>query len=139
MYDVILSYENLQLLRGNELKVTTIQNGRAECMWIRNRLSSAVDVDIDTDAVDVDVDDFGVVAFQFKVDALSHFFVQQMRFRLTCMKYFATFEAELSPDRKRAKGRDARDAEILGEIFGEGCNWGRWTGRWWKGRRRKAS
>ena len=56
------------------------------------------------------------------------------------MKYFATFEAELSPDRKRAKGRDARDAEILGEIFGEGRIWGGWTGRsgrWVKGRRRR--
>ena len=86
-----------------------------------------------------------LLLFNFKVDAeqvrptLSNFFVQQMHFRLTCMKYFATFEAELSPDRKRAKGRDARDAEILGEIFGEGCNWGRWTGRRVKGRRRKAS
>ena len=86
-----------------------------------------------------------LLLFNFKVDAeqvrltSSNFFVQQMHFRLTCMKYFATFEAELSPDRKRAKGRDARDAEILGEIFGEGCNWGGWTGRWWKGRRRKAS
>ena len=84
-----------------------------------------------------------LLLFIVKVDAeqvritLSNNFVPQMHFRLTCMKYFATFEAELSPDRKRAKGRDARDAEILGEIFGEGCNWGRWTGRWLKGRRRR--
>ena len=86
-----------------------------------------------------------LLLFNFKVEAeqvritLSNFFVPQMHFRLTCMKYFATFEAELSPDRKRAKGRDARDAEILGEIFGEGRIWGRKTGRRLKGRRRKAS
>ena len=55
MYDVILSYENLQLHIGNQLKVTTIQNGRAECMGIRNRQSSAVDVDTNA----VEVDDFG--------------------------------------------------------------------------------
>ena len=62
MYDVILSYENLQLHIGNQLKVTTIQNGRAECMGIRNRLSSAVDMDANA----VEVDDFSFVAFQFQ-------------------------------------------------------------------------
>ena len=62
MYDVILSYENLQLHIGNQLKVTTIQNGSTECMGIRNRLSSAVDMDTNA----VEVDDFSFVAFQFQ-------------------------------------------------------------------------
>ena len=44
------------------------------------------------------------------------------------MKYFANLDAELSPPRKRAMGREAREGEILEEIF-EGGKEGRREGR----------
>ena len=45
------------------------------------------------------------------------------------MKYFANLDAELSPPRKRAMGREAREGEILEEIFEGGWKEGRREGR----------
>ena len=36
------------------------------------------------------------------------------------MKYFASLEAELSPPRSKAMGREAKEADIREDIFGGG-------------------
>ena len=38
----------------------------------------------------------------------------------TCMKYFASLDAELSPPRSSAMGLETREADIREEIFGLG-------------------